>query len=88
MPAKNEEEVEEKEEKVNKTLLAPIKYLKELEERNLYYRSFKEKLRSSNLSSEMMKNLHSAYQGHFKEWLIAKGYIKNLNDLVKMIDKK
>ena len=36
----------------------------------------------------MMKNLHSAYQGHFKEWLIAKGYIKNLNDLVKMIDKK
>ena len=35
-----------------------------------------------------MKNLHSAYQGHFQEWLIAKGYIKNLNDLVKMIDKK
>ena len=35
-----------------------------------------------------MKNLHSAYQGHFKEWLIAKGYIKNMNDLVKMIDKK
>lgn len=35
----------------------------------------------------MIKHLHSAYQGHFKEWLVAKGYNKNLNDLVKMLDK-
>lgn len=69
-------------------MLAPNEYIKELEERNSYYKGFKEKLKTSNLSPEMLNNLHSAYQGHFKEWLIAKGYIKNLNDLVKMIDKK
>lgn len=36
----------------------------------------------------MERNLHSALQGNFKEWLNYKGYTKNLNDLVKMLDKK
>ena len=40
------------------------------------------------LGSEMERNLHSALQGNFKEWLNYKGYTKNLNDLVKMLDKK
>jgi len=40
------------------------------------------------LSNEMERNLHSALQGNFKEWLNYKGYTKNLNDLVKMLDKK
>ena len=43
-----------------------MKYLKELEERNAYYKNFKEKLKKSNMSPDMMKNLHSSYQGHFK----------------------
>jgi hypothetical protein len=42
----------------------------------------------SELSSEIERNLHSALQGNFKEWLNYKGYTKNLNDLVKMLDKK
>lgn len=59
-----------------------------MEERNAYYSSLKNTIAKSNLSPEMVKHLHSAYQGYFKEWLIAKGYNKNLTDLVKMIDKR
>jgi hypothetical protein len=36
----------------------------------------------------MIKHLHSAYQGNFKDWLINKGHNKNLTDLVKMIDRR
>lgn len=68
--------------------MAPNEYIKELEERNAYYNSFKNTIAKSNLNPEMVKHLHSAYQGHFKDWLISKGYNKNLIDLVKMIDKR
>ena len=40
------------------------------------------------MQNDMINQLHSAYQGNFKEWLISKGYTKNLNDLVKMLEKK
>lgn len=36
----------------------------------------------------MVNQLHSAYQGQFKDWLYSKGYNKNFIDLVKMIDKQ
>jgi hypothetical protein len=36
----------------------------------------------------MTKHLHAALQGNFREWLTARGYTKNLNDLVKMLDRK
>ena len=63
-------------------------YVKELEEREAYFNSFKNTIAKSNLSPEMGKHLQSAYQGYFKEWLINKSYNKNLIDLVKMIDKR
>nr|BAK03062.1 predicted protein [Hordeum vulgare subsp. vulgare] len=69
-------------------LLAPKEYVAELDARNKFYGSIKTKIGKSNLSPDMMKNLHSALQGNFREWLISKGYTKNLNDLVKMMDKK
>lgn len=72
----------------NGSLLAPQIYIKQLQERNAYYNSFKNTIAKSNLSPEMAKHLHSAYQGYFKDWLINKSYNKNLIDLVKMIDKR
>ena len=55
---------------------------------NNYYKSFKDKIAKSKLNADMMNQLHSAYQGQFKDWLYTKGYNKNLIDLVKMIDKQ
>lgn len=69
-------------------LLAPKEYLLELEKRNKYYSGLKTKIAKGNLSTDMTKNLHAALQGNFREWLTAKGYTKNLNDLVKMLDRK
>lgn len=69
-------------------LLAPKEYLLELEKRNQYYSSLKSKVKKGGLSSEMENNLHAALQGHFKEWMTSKGHTKNLNDLVKMLDRK
>lgn len=48
----------------------------------------KNNISKGGLNTEMQKHLHSSLQGHFKDWLIAKGHNKNLIDLVKMIDKK
>jgi hypothetical protein len=59
-----------------------------LESRNNYYSNLKTKISKSNLTPDMTKNLHAALQGNFREWLTAKGYTKNLNDLVKMLDRK
>ena len=70
------------------SLVAPKDYLAELEQRNKYYSSFKSKVSKGGLSNEMANNLHAALQGNFREWLTAKGYTKNLNDLVKMLDRK
>jgi hypothetical protein len=69
-------------------LLAPKEYVAELDARNKFYGNLKAKVSKSGLGNDAMKNLHSALQGHFREWLISKGYTKNLNDLVKMMDKK
>lgn len=60
----------------------------ELEKRNKYYSNLKTKIVKSNLSPDMTKHLHAALQGNFREWLTARGYTKNLNDLVKMLDRK
>jgi len=70
-----------------KNLMAPEPYIKELEERYAYFNQFKTKVSQSNLSQETVKVLHSVFQGNFKEWLTSRGYTKNLNDLVKMIEK-
>jgi hypothetical protein len=85
-----EDEPRKKEEKKQEMgdLLAPKEYVAELDNRNKFYGNIKGKITKSNLSNDMMKNLHSALQGNFREWLISKGYTKNLNDLVKMMDKK
>lgn len=40
-----------------------------------------------SLPPDTIKTLHSVYQGSFKEWLTSRGYTKNLNDLVKMIER-
>lgn len=69
-------------------VMAPKEYLVELEKRNKYYSNFKGKVSKGTLNQEMSNNLHASLQGHFKEWLTAKGYTKNLNDLVKMLDRR
>ena len=69
-------------------VMAPKEYLTELEKRNKYYSNFKAKVSKGNLNQEMSSNLHASLQGHFKEWLTGKGYTKNLNDLVKMLDRR
>lgn len=86
---KKENKVEQFDRKVQMgELLAPKEYIANLDARNNYYASLKAKISKSSLNSDMTKNLHSALQGHFREWLVYKGYTKNLNDLVKMMDKK
>lgn len=91
LPEKEDNEPKKKEEPKKREmgeLLAPKEYIVELDSRNKYYGNLKAKIGKSNLNNDMMKNLHSALQGNFREWLISKGYTKNLNDLVKMMDKK
>lgn len=87
-PAKSSKNAKEEAENIGENILAPIQYIKELEERNSYYQNLKSNIAKSSLSADMERNLHSALQGNFKEWLNYKGYTKNLNDLVKMLDKK
>ncbi len=47
-------------------MLAPKEYVAELDARNKYYGALKQKVGKSGLSSDAMKNLHSALQGHFR----------------------
>ena len=95
MPIKTEEDQlpkgknsSQEQENIVENILAPAEYIKQLEDRNKYYQNLKVSIAKCALSSEMERNLHSALQGNFKEWLNYKGYTKNLNDLVKMLDKK
>ena len=69
-------------------VLAPKEYLAELEQRNGYYSDLKKRIGSSKLNDDMEKMLLASLQGNFREWLSAKGYTKNLNDLVKLLDRR
>jgi hypothetical protein len=88
LPEKEDDDERDKRKPGMGALLAPKDYLLELEKRNNYYSSFKGKISKGGLTPDMANNLHAALQGNFREWLTAKGYTKNLNDLVKMLDRK
>ena len=59
-----------------------------MEKRNRYYSDLKKTIAHSQLNHEMEKMLTASLQGNFRVWMESKGYTKNLNDLVKLLDKR
>jgi len=67
-------------------LLTPKNYLEILKEKENIYNKLKSLIKEANLTEDQEKALHVAIQGYFREWLVSSGNIKNMIDIVKMID--
>ena len=48
--------------------------------------NIKSMIKDAKLVEEQEKALHVAIQGYFRDWLVSSGNIKNITELVKMID--
>lgn len=66
--------------------LTPKNYLDILKEKENVFLKMKSMIKDANLSEDQEKALHVAIQGFFREWLVSSGNIKNMIDIVKMID--
>ncbi|CAD8058633.1 unnamed protein product [Paramecium sonneborni] len=73
-------------EKIILPLLAPPEYIKAIFERYQLYAGIQAQIKQANLKDENSKLLQNAIQGNFREWLISTGSIKQISDLVKLID--
>ncbi len=67
-------------------LLTPKDYVEVINERDAQMLKLKSFIKEANLGEDQEKALHVAIQGYFREWLVSSGNIKNLTDIVKMID--
>ena len=67
-------------------LLTPKIYLEILKEKENIFLKMKAMIKDANLTEDQEKALHVAIQGFFREWLVSSGNIKNMIDIVKMID--
>lgn len=67
-------------------LLSPKEYIAVIKERQNLFASMKMMIKEANLQEEQEKALHVAIQGYFREWLVSTGNIKNMTEIVKMID--
>lgn len=67
-------------------LLTPKNYLDILKEKENVFLKMKAMIKEANLTEDQEKALHVAIQGFFREWLVSSGNIKNMIDIVKMID--
>lgn len=66
--------------------LAPREYVEVLKEKENMFQKIKGLIKDANLTEDQEKALHVAIQGFFREWLVSSGNIKNMIDIVKMID--
>lgn len=66
--------------------LAPKEYLDEYIEKRALFNKIQQIIKDAELDSQQEKALHVAVQGHFKEWLINSGNVKNITDIIKVID--
>ena len=71
---------------ITNVLLTPKEYFEVLKEKENVFQNLKNLIKDSNLSEDQEKALHVAIQGYYREWLVSSGNIKNLTDIVKMID--
>lgn len=67
-------------------LLTPKNYIDVLKEKENVFLKMKAMIKDANLSEDQEKALHVAIQGFYREWLVSSGNIKNMIDIVKMID--
>ena len=67
-------------------LLTPKEYLDLLKEKENIFQKMKSIIKEANLTEDQEKALHVAIQGYYREWLVSSGNIKNMIDIVKMID--
>jgi len=67
-------------------LLTPKYYLDILKEKENIFSKMKAMIKDANLTEDQEKALHVAIQGFFREWLVSSGNIKNMIDIIKMID--
>ena len=70
----------------NGFLITPIEYLQTLKNQSNVLFELKEKINNSKLNDQQEKLLHEAIQGHFKEWLQSTGKMKNICDIIKVMD--
>jgi TBCC domain-containing protein 1 len=66
--------------------LSPKEYYDVIKEREETMNSIKAMIKDAKLLEEQEKALHVAIQGYFRDWLVSSGNIKNISELVKMID--
>ncbi len=67
-------------------LLTPKNYIDTIKEKENIFAKMKAMIKDANLNDDQEKALHVAIQGFYREWLVSSGNIKNMIDLVKMID--
>jgi hypothetical protein len=66
--------------------LTPKEYVDFIKEREANQNKIKNLISQADLGEEQEKALHVAIQGYFREWLVNSGNIKNMSEIVKMID--
>lgn len=66
--------------------LTPKEYLKEYIAKLDVFKNIQKLIKEAELDQNQEKVLHVAIQGHFKEWLINTNNVKNISDIVKVMD--
>ncbi len=66
--------------------ITPKEYIDVVRDREQRVNNIKSFISGSNLQDEQEKALHVAIQGYFREWLVSSGNVKQMTDIVKMID--
>lgn len=61
-------------------------YLNVIKEREKQFNLIRNWIKEAKLDDEQSKGLHAAIQGYFRDWLVSSGNIKNITEIVKMID--
>lgn len=67
-------------------ILTPKEYIETINERKFLMNKIKSLIGQAKLQEEQEKALHVAIQGYFREWLVNSGNIKQMAEIVKMID--
>jgi len=67
-------------------LLTPKNFIDLLKEKENRFLKMKALIKDADLTEDQEKALHVAIQGFYREWLVSSGNIKNMIDIVKMID--
>ena len=74
--------------KENMLMLAPASYLEILNARNAAFSEAQAVIKAANLTPDQQVQLRNAVQGYFREWVVSTNQIKQISDLVKMVDNE